>query len=64
MLRYRRGNLHMRAVMSRLERERATLGDREPIRVTHSFIPRRQPAAKPTVRPVKRRLSPWVWPAF
>ena len=50
--------LKMRAVMSVLVRERALLGDREPILV-NSFFPRRAPAPRPVaVRPVNRHLVP------
>jgi len=49
--------LKMRAVMARLVRERAILGDSEPILVKNFFIPRRPPAQRPA-RPVKRRLVP------
>jgi hypothetical protein len=49
--------LTMRAAMSALVRERAGLGDREPILVNSFFIPRRPMAVKPIGRrPVERRL--------
>lgn len=47
--------LHMRKVMSGLVRERAGLGDREPIHVASSFIPRRAPAPKSIAAPSKKR---------
>jgi hypothetical protein len=51
--------LHMRAVMSELVRQRADLGDKEPILVNQSFIPGRSPALRPVGRPpVKRKLIP------
>src|ERR1700709_299559 len=51
--------LTMRGAMSLLVRERAILGDREPILVNCFFIPRRDPAPRPVVaRPVKRHLVP------
>ena len=51
--------LTMRAAMSALVRERAGLGDREPILVNSFFIPRRPMAVKPIAqRLVKRRLVP------
>jgi len=47
--------LKMRTVMSVLVRERAVLGDREPILVHSFFVPRRPPAPRPVaVRPVTR----------
>jgi len=51
--------LKMRGVMSALVRERVSLGDREPIQVKCSFIPRRLPAApRPLAdRPAKRHLA-------
>lgn len=39
--------LKMRSVMSLLVKERAALGDNEPILVNSFFIPRRRPARKP-----------------
>lgn len=49
--------LKMRAVMSALVRERASLGDNTPILVKSFFIPRRAPTPKPAaVRAVKRHL--------
>ena len=51
--------LKMRAVMSLLVRERATLGDREPILVNSFFIPRRRPTSRAMATPpVKRHLIP------
>ncbi|MDB5575806.1 MAG: hypothetical protein JWR80_982 [Bradyrhizobium sp.] len=52
--------LKMRAVMSVLVRERECLGDREPILVKSSFIPRRSLAApRPLAAcPVKRHPVP------
>jgi hypothetical protein len=50
--------LTMRAAMSTLVGERASLGDREPILVNGFFIPRRPTAIKPANRPVKRHLVP------
>jgi hypothetical protein len=47
--------LHMRKVMSALVRERASLGDREPIHVASFFIPRRQPTPKPVAAQSKKR---------
>jgi len=53
--------LKMRAVMSVLVRERAVLGDREPILVNRFFVPRRAPAPRPVaVRPVNCQLVPAV----
>ena len=50
--------LKMRTVMSVLVRERAVLGDSEPILVNGFFIPRRAPAPLPVVvRPVHRQLA-------
>lgn len=49
--------LHMRAVMSEWVRQRAELGDREPILVNHFAIPRRSLALQPIGRPpTKRKL--------
>ena len=39
--------IKMRSVMSLLVKERAALGDHEPILVNNFFIPRRRPARKP-----------------
>jgi len=39
--------MKMRSVMSLLVKERAALGDHEPIVVSSFFIPRRRPARKP-----------------
>lgn len=51
--------LKMRTVMSVLVRERAVLGDREPILVNSFFVPRRASAPRPVaVRPVNRHLVP------
>jgi hypothetical protein len=51
--------LHMRAVMSELVRQRAELGDREPILVNHFVIPRRSLALQAIGRPpTKRKLIP------
>jgi hypothetical protein len=51
--------LKMRTVMSVLVRERAVLGDREPILVNSFFVPRRAPAPRVVaVRPVNRHLAP------
>jgi hypothetical protein len=51
--------LKMRTVMSVLVRERAVLGDHEPILVNGFFVPRRAPAPRPVaVRPVNRHLVP------
>jgi len=51
--------LKMRTIMSVLVRERAELGDREPIIVNSFFVPRRALAPRPVaVRPVHRRLVP------
>jgi hypothetical protein len=51
--------LKMRTVMSVLVRERAVLGDRQPILVTSFFVPRRAPAPRPfAVRPAHRHLVP------
>jgi hypothetical protein len=52
--------LKMCAVMSVLVRERESLGDREPIVVDSSFVPRRLPTPpRPAaLRPVKRVLFP------
>lgn len=51
--------LKMRTVMSVLVRERAVLGDNEPILVNSFFVPRRAPAPRPVaVRPVNRQLVP------
>jgi hypothetical protein len=52
--------LKMRAVMSALVRERESLGDREPILVKSSFIPRRLPSPpRPLAgRPAKHHLVP------
>jgi hypothetical protein len=52
--------LKMCAVMSVLAREKESLGDREPILVDGSFLPRRLPMApRPlALRPVKRSLVP------
>jgi hypothetical protein len=47
--------LKMRTVMSVLVRERAVLGDREPIRVNSFFVPRRAPRPA-AVRPVHRHF--------
>ena len=47
--------LVMRAVMSQLVRDRAALGDREPILVNSFYIPRRAPEVKRSHKPVKRR---------
>ena len=45
--------MKMRTVMSVLVRERAVLGDRDPILVNNFFVPRRAPAPRPVaVRPV------------
>ena len=44
--------------MSGLVRERAGLGDREPILVKSFFIPRRPLAPRPAARAAKRRLVP------
>ena len=50
--------LKMCAVISVLVREKESLGDREPILVDSSFVPRRLPAAPRPIalRPVKRHL--------
>ena len=49
--------LKMRTVMSVLVRERAVLGDSEPILANRCFVPRRAPAPRPvTVRPAHRDL--------
>jgi hypothetical protein len=48
----------MRAAMAVLARERAVLGDREPLLVTGTFIPRRPPMLYK--HPVKHRLVPPV----
>jgi hypothetical protein len=51
--------LKMRTIMSVLVRERAELGDREPILVNSFFVPRRALAPRPVaVRPVHRDLVP------
>lgn len=51
--------LKMRTVMSVLVRERALLGDHEPIRVNTFFVPRRAPAPRPVaVRTANRHLVP------
>jgi hypothetical protein len=51
--------LKMRTVMSVLVRERAVLGDCEPILVNSFFVPRRAPAPRPVaVRSVNRHLVP------
>src|SRR6266568_2257583 len=51
--------LKMRTVMSVLVRERAVLGDREPILVNSFFFPRRAQVPRPVaVRPVHRRFVP------
>jgi hypothetical protein len=52
--------LKMCGVMSVLAREKESLGDREPILVDGSFLPRRLPMApRPlALRPVKRSLVP------
>ena len=51
--------LKMRTVMGVLVRERAVLGDSEPILVNSFFLPRRAPAPRPVaVRPVKSHLVP------
>ena len=51
--------LLMRAAMSLLVDERTRLGDREPILVSHFFIPRRATAQKTVMaRPMKRHLVP------
>ena len=53
--------LKMRTVMSVLVRERAVLGDREPILVHSFFVPRRAPAPRPVaVRPVNCQFAPAV----
>jgi hypothetical protein len=50
--------LKMRTVMSVLVRERAVLGDNEPILVTKFFVPRRAPAPRPVaLRPANRHLA-------
>jgi hypothetical protein len=49
--------MKMRTVMSGLVRERAALGDTDPIVVASLFIPRRRPAP-PRVNVEKRRLVP------
>ena len=49
--------LRMRQVMSNLVKERAALGDIDPIVVSSIFIPRRPPAPRPG-RPGKQRLVP------
>jgi len=49
--------LKMRTVMSVLVRERAMLGDHEPIRVNSFFVPRRAPAPRPVaLRPANRHV--------
>jgi hypothetical protein len=53
----------MRTVMSHLVQERARLGDREPIEVDGSIIPRRpyappRPAKQVYAKPMKRHLTP------
>jgi len=51
--------LKMRTVMSVLVRERAVLGDREPVHVNSFLIRRRAPAPRPVaVRPANRQLVP------
>jgi len=51
--------LKMRTVMSVLVRERAVLGDLEPILVHSFFVPRRPPAPRPVaVRPATRHGVP------
>jgi hypothetical protein len=51
--------LHMRAVMRELVRERASLGDREPILVDSYFVPRRPLAPKVNLSgPADRRAIP------
>ena len=51
--------LKMRTILSVLVRERAELGDREPILVSGFFVPRRALAPRPVaVRPVNRNLVP------
>ena len=56
--------LKMRMVMSVLVRERADLGDHEPILVNSFFVPRRAPAPRAVaVRPVNRHLVPAAQPA-
>lgn len=51
--------LKMRTVMSVLVRERAKLGDREPILVNSFLVPRRAPAPRSVAaRPVKRHFVP------
>jgi hypothetical protein len=52
--------LKMCGTMSVLVREKESFGDREPILVDKSFVPRRLPMApRPlALRPVKRRLVP------
>jgi hypothetical protein len=51
--------LHMRAVMRELVRERASLGDREPVFVDSYFVPRRPLAPKVNLsRPASRRAAP------
>ncbi len=50
--------LAMRASMSLLVKERAKLGDREPILVNYAaYLPRRAPAQKPA-QLVKRHVAP------
>lgn len=44
--------IKMRAVMSGLVKERAALGDNEPIVVSSFFIPRRRSTRKPVAAPV------------
>jgi hypothetical protein len=51
--------LKMRTIMSVLVRERAVLGDCEPIRVNSFFVPRRAPAPRPlAIRPAHRHFVP------
>jgi len=48
--------IKMRLVMARLVEERAVLGDREPILVTRSSVPRRAPAPV-VILPAKRQFA-------
>jgi hypothetical protein len=50
--------LHMRSVMSELVRDRAALGDHDPILVSSFYIPRREPEAKRSHKQVERHLTP------
>ena len=49
--------MKMRTVMSGLVRERAALGDTDPIVVASLFVPRRKPTP-PRLRVARRRLVP------